>query len=144
MLSPAEISQEIAGSLDALGAAVRDLPERHRSMRVVFDRSWQRLSAKEQQVLSHLSVFRGGFSRQAAEQVAGASLPVLSTLVNRTLLRRAAAGRYELHELIRQYSTTRLAAGAQAHVEARERHCHYFLALAKSAEQELKGRHQLE
>jgi len=39
-------------------------------------------------VLAQLSVFRGGFSRQAAEQVAGASLPILSTLVNRTLLRR--------------------------------------------------------
>ncbi len=61
-------------------------------------------------MLSQLSVFRGGFSRQAAEQVAGASLPVLSTLVNRTLLRRAAAGRYELHELVRQYSAARLAA----------------------------------
>lgn len=89
MLSPAEIAQEIEGSLDFLSATVRDLPERHHSMRVVFDQTWQRLSVKEQQVLAQLSVFRGGFSRQAAEQVAGASLPVLSTLVNRTLIRRA-------------------------------------------------------
>jgi len=144
VLSPAEIAQEIEGSLDFLTASVRDLPERHRSMRVVFDHSWQRLSAREQQVLSQLSVFRGGFSRQAAGQVAGASLPVLSTLVNRTLLRRAAAGRYELHELVRQYSAARLAADAGAHAAAQERHCRYFLALAEAAEQELKGRNQLE
>jgi predicted ATPase/DNA-binding SARP family transcriptional activator len=144
ILSPAEIAQEIEGSLDFLSASLRDLPERHRSMRVVFDRSWQRLSAKEQQVLSQLSVFRGGFSRQAAEQVAGASLPVLSTLVNRTLLRRAAAGRYQLHELIRQYSATHLVADPQAHAALQKRHYDYFLALAEAAEQGLKGRDQLE
>jgi predicted ATPase/DNA-binding SARP family transcriptional activator len=144
MLSPSEIAKEIEGSLDALSASVRDLPERHRSMRVVFDQTWQRLSAKEQLVLSHLSVFRDGFSRQAAEQVAGASLPVLSTLVNRTLLRRAADGRYHLHLLVRQYCTTHLEADPQAHVAAQTRHYDYFLALAEAAEQGLKGRDQLE
>ncbi len=144
MLSPAEISKEIEGSLDVLSASLRDLPERHRSMRVVFDHSWQRLSAKEQQVLSQLSVFQGGFSRQAAEQVAGASLPVLSTLVNRSLLRRSAAGRYELHVLVRQYSATHLAADPQAHAATQKRHYDYFLALAEAAEQELKGHDQLE
>jgi len=144
VLSPAEIAQEIEASLDFLSASVRDLPERHRSMRVVFDQTWQRLSAQQQQALAQLSVFRGGFSRRAAEQVAGASLPVLSTLVNRTLLRRAAAGRYELHELVRQYSAARLAAGAGAHAAAHKRHYEYFLALAEAAEQELKGRNQLE
>jgi predicted ATPase/DNA-binding SARP family transcriptional activator len=143
-LSPAEIAQEIEGSLDALSASLRDLPERHRSMRVVFDHCWQRLSAKEQQVLSQLSVFRGGFSRQAAEQVAGASLPILSTLVNRTLLRRAAAGRYQLHVLVRQYSATHLAADPQAQAAAQKRHYDYFLALAEAAERGLKGRDQLE
>jgi len=144
LLSPAEIATEIEGGLDFLTTAVRDLPERHRSMRVVFDHSWQRLSAREQQVLSHLSVFRGGFGRQAAEQVAGASLTILSTLVNRTLLRRTTAGRYELHELVRQYSASQLAADSQAHAAARKRHCIYFLALAEVAERELNGHHQLE
>ena len=144
MLSPAEIAQEIEGSLDFLSAPLRDLPERHRSMRVVFDRTWRTLSAREQQVLSQLSVFRGGFSREAAEQVAGASLPVLSTLVNRTLVRRAVASRYGLHELVRQYSATHLAADPQAYAAAQKRHYDYFLALAEAAEQELKGRNQLE
>ena len=144
VLSPAEIAQEIEGSLDVLSASLRDLPERHRSMRVVFDQTWHRLSAEEQRVLSRLSVFRGGFSRGAAEQVAGASLPVLSTLVNRTLLRRAAAGRYELHELVRQYSAGHLAADARAQASAQRRHFEYYLALAEASEQELQGRSQLE
>jgi len=143
-LSAAEIAQEIAGSLDVLSAALRDLPERHRSMRVVFDRSWQRLSAGERQVLARLSVFRGGFSRPAAEQVAGATLPILSALVNRTLVRRTAAGRYGLHELVRQYGAGHLAADAEAQAAAQERHYDYFLALAEAADRQLRGRKQLE
>lgn len=131
-LSPSEIATQIEGGLDFLSASLRDLPERHRSMRVVFDQTWQRLSAKEQQALSQLSVFRGGFSRGAAEQVAGASLPVLSALVNRTLVRRNASGRYELHELVRQYAAARLAADISAQATAQKRHSDFFLALAEA------------
>jgi tetratricopeptide (TPR) repeat protein len=94
-------------------------------------------------VLAQLSVFRGGFGRQAAEQVAGASLSVLSTLVDRTLLRRAAAGRYQPHVLIRQYCVSRLAADPQAQAAAQKRHYDYFLGVAEAAEQALKGRGQL-
>ncbi len=144
VLSPAEIAREIEASLDFLSASARDLPERHRSMRVVFDQTWQKLSAKEREVLAQLSVFRGGFSRGAAEHVAGASLPVLSILVSRALLRRGGAGRYELHELVRQYGAGRLAADAGAHAAAQRRHFDYFLALAEAAVQGLKGRDQLE
>ena len=143
-LTPAEIAVEIESSLDFLSTTMRDLPERHRSMRVVFDRSWQMLSPEEQQVLRILSVFRGGFQRQAAEQVAGATLSILSTLVNRTLLRRAAAGRYELHELVRQYAEAQLASDPQVNKMAHERHYAFYLALAEAAEHELKGRNQLE
>jgi hypothetical protein len=102
------------------------------------------LSSEEQQVLQKLSVFRGGFQRQAAEQVAGATLSILSTLVNRTMLRRAAAGRYDLHELVRQYSAAQLASDHQAKKIAHERHYAFYLALAEASEQELKGRNQLE
>jgi predicted ATPase/DNA-binding SARP family transcriptional activator len=143
-LSPAEIAIEIENSLDFLSASVRDLPERHRSMRVVFDHSWQMLSTAEQQVLRKLSVFQGGFRRQAAEQVAGATLSILSTLVNRTLLRRTANNRYDLHELIKQYSAGKLAIDPQAKTIAQLQHFEYYLALAETAEQEIKGRDQLE
>ncbi len=143
-LSPAEIAVEIESSLDFLSTTVRDLPERHRSMRVVFDRSWQMLSPDEQQVLCKLSVFRGGFQRQAAEQVAGATLSNLSTLVNRTLLRRAAAGRYDLHELVRQYCAAQLDTDPQLKAAAQSQHYAFFLTLAETAGQELKGRNQME
>ena len=102
VLSCDEIAQEIQRNLDFLTTSARDVPERHRSMRAVFDSSWRMLSATEQRVLCQLSVFRGGFLREAAEQVAGASLPLLSALVTRSLVRRTVAGRYDLHELVQQ------------------------------------------
>jgi predicted ATPase/transcriptional regulator with XRE-family HTH domain len=144
MLTCQEIAQEIAHSLDFLSTSMRDLPERQRSMRIVLDYSWQMLSADEQQVLCRLSVFRGGFQRQAAEQVAGASLLTLSTLLKRTLLQRTAVGRYNLHELVRQYSASHLAADPQAHAATRRNHYAYYSALVKAAEKELKGSNQLE
>jgi DNA-binding SARP family transcriptional activator/predicted ATPase len=112
ILPPAEIAKEVEHSLDFLRAEMRDLPERHRSMRAVFDHSWKMLPVEEQQVLGRLSIFRGGFSRPAGEQVTGASLPVLSALMVRSLLRRGAAERYDLHELISQYAASKLAEDA--------------------------------
>ena len=127
ILSPAEIAKEIESSLDFLSASVRDLPERHRSMRVVFDHSWEMLSADQQQVLGRLSIFRGGFGRRAADQVAGASLSVLSTLVIRSLLRRTASGRYDLHELVRQYASSKLAADPLEQERVQVQHSTYYL-----------------
>lgn len=142
LLEIEEIAGEIERGLDFLSVAVpvRDLPERHRSMRAVFDRSWEMLPLRERRALGRLSVFRGGFTRQAAEEVAGASLQVLSALMNKSLLRRA-AGRYELHELLRQYAGSRLSEAHEAD-EARDRHCDYFIGFLSSRRQALEGQGQ--
>jgi predicted ATPase/DNA-binding SARP family transcriptional activator len=144
VLSPEEIAKEIETSLDILNAQMRDLPERHRSMRAVFDHSWQMLSTEEQEVLSKLSVFRGGFQRQAAEQVAGASLPVLSSLVIRSLLRRMVTGRYDLHELIRQYAASNLGEDPDELHMVQERHSHYYLGLLEEKGVKLQSHDQKE
>ena len=144
LLSPAEVVTEIEHSLDFLNAHIRDLPERHRSMRAVFDRSWQALSTDEKQVLARLSVFRGGFKRPAAEQVAGATLTILSSLVIHSLLRRSAVGRYDLHELIRQYAALKLAEDQNAQYSVEERHSLYYLGLLEKKNAALQGRHQKE
>ena len=70
------------------GIPWRDLPERQRSMRAVFDYSWRMLGEAEQAVLMRLSIFQGGFTREAAEQVTGASLRALMSLMNKSLLSR--------------------------------------------------------
>ena len=71
VLSCQQIAQEIERSLDFLKASARDLPERHRSLRAALDHSWNLLSVEEQMVFKRLSVFRGGFRREAAQNAAG-------------------------------------------------------------------------
>jgi predicted ATPase/transcriptional regulator with XRE-family HTH domain len=122
-----EIVREIEQSLDFLTTSARDVPARHRSIRAVFDHSWELLSAKERNVLMQLSIFRGGFTRQAAEQVADATLPILSSLVDKSLIRRSDGSRYDLHELIRQYVSIHLKADEQKEHTAVIRHARHYL-----------------
>lgn len=129
LLPPDEIAVEVERSLDFLAAELTDLPPRQRSMRAVFDYSWQMLTPNEQAVLAKLSVFRGGFTREAAEQVAGANLRVLLALMNKSLLQRqAGSSRYNMHELLRQF-----AAQKRRETDSIEKaalaHCHFFAGL---------------
>jgi predicted ATPase len=139
-LTPREIAEEISASLDFLAAELRDLPERQRSMRAVFDHSWALLSEPEQAALSGISIFRGGFTREAAQAVAGTSLRVLATLINKSLLaREPGSGRYRLHELLRQYAAEKL-----RHSPAREQnvigaHSAYFASYLEAREACLKS-----
>ena len=103
-LSCAEIAAEIEHNLAILETNLRNVPSRHRSMRAVFDQSWARLAEPERAALARLAVFRSGFTRDAAEQVAEAGLPILARLVECSLLQHAVRGRYQLHELVRQYA----------------------------------------
>lgn len=137
-----EIAREIERNLDFLATTLRDVPERHRSLRAVFDHSWNLLSPEEQRVFRSLSVFRGGFQREAAEEVANASLPLLSALMDKSLLRRNPAGRYEIHELLRQYARDKLAA-SDDESEVRSQHLAHFLRLAEEAEPRLRSADQL-
>lgn len=126
LLSCAEIVQEIEKNLDFLTVSLRDLPQRHRSLRAVFAYSWDLLSAAEQQVLAQLTVFHGGFTREAAAAVAAADLTLLSSLTNHSLVQRSAAGRYHLHNIVRQYATEHLLETATSESASR-RHSNYYL-----------------
>jgi tetratricopeptide (TPR) repeat protein len=76
--------------------------------------------------------------------VAGASLPVLSSLVIRSLLRRAATGRYDLHELIRQYAASKLAEDPHELHSVQERHSQYYLRLLEGKGVKLQSHDQKE
>lgn len=138
-LSCPEIETEIRRSLDFLATSQRDMPERHRSLRAVFDYSWNLLTNDEKNVLQKLSVFKGGCQRDAAAQVADANLPMLSVLIGKSLVRRNEAGRYEQHELVRQYAMHRLQQDAQEERSTRDRHAEYYLGLWSARENDMKG-----
>jgi len=129
LLSPAEIAGEIGRSLDFLKAAGGDLPARHHSVRAVFEQTWARLTPTEAQVFARLSVFRGGFTREAAGAVAGASLPLLAALVDKSLIRVAEHGRYDIHALLQQFSRERLAGQAQDEERTLGAHGEYVLGV---------------
>jgi predicted ATPase/DNA-binding XRE family transcriptional regulator len=140
LMSVQEIASEIERSMDFLTSSARDLPERHRSMRAVIDHSWSLLSDEERRAMRQLSIFRGGFTREAAEHVAGATLTHLSALVKKSLLRYTAgpAGRYDLHELVRQYATAKLQKDPEEHKQTQERHASYYAAWLRGQEGHLQ------
>jgi predicted ATPase/DNA-binding SARP family transcriptional activator len=132
VLTPAEIAAELEGEncrgLDFLRMDGQDLPAGQRSMRAVFDRSWDLLADRERQLLAGLSVFCDGFTLEAARQVAGVSLQDLRTLMDRSLLQRGTAGPFTMHDLLRQYARERLDEAPGAAQAARGRHSAYFAA----------------
>ncbi len=139
MLTPSEIAAEISRGLDFLETDLRDVPERQRSMRAVFDHSWNLLTERERDVFQALSVFRGGFTREAAQEVTGASLRELMALVHKSLVHRTARGRYDMHELLRGYAAEKLDGSSATGDAARDRHSAYFVAALQGWEADLKG-----
>jgi serine/threonine protein kinase/tetratricopeptide (TPR) repeat protein len=126
-LSLSEIAGEIGKNIDFLQSEAGDLPSRQHSIRAVFDHSWGLLGPEEQAALARVSIFRGGFTRAAAEVVAGASLRTLASLVAKSLLRRVpATGRYEIHELLRQYAEARLSSTPAEYEAALDRMATFY------------------
>lgn len=123
----AEITAELGRSTDFLNANSRTKVARHQSLRAVFEHSWELLTLREQETLRKLSVFAGGFSREAAKQVTGASLPVLAALVDKSLLRVSPDGRYSRHALIYAYAREKLDERPDERAQVEEAHGSYFL-----------------
>lgn len=143
LMSCEEIAQEIQGNMDFLSGSNTG-PERHRSIRAVFDHSWKLLKPIEQTVLKKLSVFRGGFSREAAKLVAGANIAVLAALVDKSLLRSSGANRYDAHPLLYQYAQEQLEQNPQELAQTRAKHSEYFFQLLDSFSSTLQQRSSLD
>lgn len=141
VLSCREIAHEIGCSLNFLQSSLRDLPARQRSLRVAFDHSWRLLTDREKKVLGRLAVFRGGFERTAVERVAAADLATLLGLVSKSLVRRKDGGRYDLHEVVRQYAFAHLAQTPD-YTATCDRHSQFYLALLRDQEYALHSHTQ--
>ncbi len=144
MLTPEEIAHEIEISLDFLETDAQDVPERQRSLRAVFESSWAMLTDTERDAFMKLSIFQGGVKRAIAQYISGASLQTLAALVKKSLLRRDPdSGRYQVHELLRQYAAEALDASGKTQA-TRDVHCYFFMSLAARHYENLRGLAQAE
>lgn len=139
-----EIAAEIENSLDFLKTTRRDVPERHRSLQAVFTQSWNRLSEEEARVLRRLSVLRGGFQREAAGEVASAPISILSSLMDKSFIQRDSAGRYFLHEVLRQYALEQLQKSPLEEENAYLNAYKYYSEFLSLREKKLNGWQQLQ
>ena len=126
MLSVAEIADELEKGLDFLSVEMPDIPHRHWDMRAMLQTTWERLSEPEQDAFMKMSIFQGGCTREAAEQVTGANLRTLTSLTNKALLKRdTKTGRFSIHELLRQYAAEQLHAQDLLEI-TQESHFEYY------------------
>jgi predicted ATPase/class 3 adenylate cyclase len=136
-LSCKEIAAEIKQDLDLLETEMQDVPLRQRSVRAIFEHSWNDLSATEKSTFEKLSVFRGGFRRDAAQTVTGATIRIVSELTNKSLVARDTTGRFHVHELLRQYAAEKLEEDKETCQATQVRHAAYFTDFLKGFEASL-------
>jgi class 3 adenylate cyclase/predicted ATPase len=128
VLSLEEVAEEIAKDLDFLATEIHDMPDRHRSVRAVFESTWNLLDHSDRSIFSSLAIFHGAFSRSAAEFVGQASIINLSALVKRSLIEYdPKTRRYRLHRLLKEFCLEMLAENPAYEDEVRDRHAKYYL-----------------
>ncbi|MCA9935932.1 MAG: tetratricopeptide repeat protein, partial [Anaerolineales bacterium] len=143
ILSPAEIVSQMEQNLDFLTTSLRDVPDRHRSLRAIFAYSWELLTDQERETFVRLAVFQSGFEIPTALTVAQISLPSLLTLADKSLLRQTQNGRYEIPAVLRAYAQDRFQAHAQA-TAIQARHADHYLCALAQQESHLKDGGQKE
>jgi predicted ATPase/Tfp pilus assembly protein PilF len=129
MMPLAEIAKEIESNLSFLTTTSRNVPHRHQSIKAAFEHSWKLLTEKEQEVLRKLSVFVGGFRREAAAEVAGATLPILASLVDKSLLRVSENGRYDRHVLLYGYVKEKAVKYSEDYELSQSKHLNYYFRI---------------
>lgn len=141
--SCAAIADQLAANLSPLITYERNFPERHRSLNVVFEHSWELLTPAEKQVFRRLAVIVGDITLPAAEAVAGATESILQSLASKSMIDMPDPGHYTLHSLLRAFAIQKmLEAGEQEEIAAR--HFAYFSRFVESRLPELRGAGQVQ
>lgn len=131
VLSASALLERLERHLPVLATGTRDAPERQRTLRSTIEWSYDLLSTHEQRMFARLSVFRGGWTLQSAEQIAGAELDTLQSLVDKSLVRQR-GDRFSMLETIREFAADRLEASGEGD-DIRRGHALHFLDLATEA-----------
>ncbi|UCG25247.1 MAG: tetratricopeptide repeat protein [Chloroflexota bacterium] len=141
-LSCQSIVREIQQNLDFLSTELRDVPERHQTIRAVFEQTWRLLTDDEQDAFMRLSIFRGGLRRQEALIVGGVSDRTVMALADKSLLRRDSTQRYQLHVLLRQFAEERLQQNRETYDEVRSLHSRVYADFLGRRLDDLQGGRQ--
>jgi predicted ATPase/class 3 adenylate cyclase len=141
LLAPAEILARLGGRLDKLKGG-RDADPRQQTLRATIGWSHDLLDRPERELFAQLAVFTGGGTIEAVEAVCEADLDVLTSLLDKSLVRRSGE-RVWMLETIREFASEQLSASPAAD-DLRDRHAGYYLALAESSDTELRGPGQAE
>ncbi len=129
LLTPGELVKAIENDLGFLSSSRLDVPERQRSLRGLFEGSWERLPVGERDLLMRMACFVGDADLDAVKAVAGGELPSLLKLVRRSLLKRDADGRFTMHPLIRQFVGEELASVPDVADETARRHTEHYVGV---------------
>ena len=138
--APGQIAALLDHALTALASRIRDIPDRQATLAATVSWSFELLDADERQLFPRVSVFAGGFTLEAAEQIASGGMArpladVLASLVDKSLVLAETLGaeeaRYRLHEFVRQYAAQRLTQSGEA-LNLQRRHAEWYCDRAES------------
>lgn len=138
-----EIVKEINSSLDFLEADLKDIPVRQRSIRSVFVSSQNLLNNHERNVFQMLTVFQGSFSHEALQYVSNTTPKILLGLTNKSMVQPVGNGRFQIHEVLRQYGFEQLRTNEKKWELAKERHAEYYLQFVETQGQALCDTRQI-
>jgi predicted ATPase/DNA-binding SARP family transcriptional activator len=151
-LNPPQIVDRLADRFRLLTSGSRTALPRHQTLRAVVEWSWDLLDPDEQAVARRLSLFSGGATLDAAEQVcsdddlpAESVLGVLASLVDKSLVEAAAddrSVRYRMLETVRAYGAEQLKASGE-YDRFRDAHTAYFSRLLQQARPKLRSGEQI-
>lgn len=144
-----EIAQALRDDFDFVHSKLRNLPDRHRGLRAVFEHSWRLLSSEEQHTFAALSVFLDGFSEESAQLIADINGEMLHKLRDKSLVEQLdnqvetdpaqPLRRYRLHPVLHQYAAEQLVKTRVDKQALHKRHCHYFCQFAAVREAALSS-----
>lgn len=125
-----QIAAILETNLDLLSSRLHDVPERHRSLRAVFDYVWERLEAPAQTLTARLGVFASSFDLDAAIGIAQASPWLLAELVEKSFL-HLENGRYRMIEALQTYALEKLKQTPSLHAQILDEYGSYYFGLLR-------------
>ena len=121
------LADQIESNLDFLVATRTDMPERHRSLRAIFDYSTAQLRSAEHTLLKQLTIFHGDFSFEAALTILTASPLLFNALIDHALVQRHGENRFGLHPVLYSFLREDQLATEFDTKTLHQQHAHYYL-----------------